>query len=96
MNLIDKANLAQDADFRAKVQTAVIKSSADLLNDSSQEFITHQFAKHVRNNIGGNWLNIFVQMVVRDLTSATPDDTDIVNAINGNYFTVAKEFYRNI
>ena len=95
--LAERALLAQDNDFRSKVQAGVIKSSSYILADPSREFVVQKYAKHVSNNIGGTWINNFVHAVLVDGTiNAETSDENLQYAIDANFDKLAKLHYENI
>ena len=95
--LEQRATLAQDDAFRRKVQAGVIKSASYILADPTREFISHKYAKHVSNNIGGTWINNFVHAILVDGTiDGTTEDIDFQYAIDANFDKMAKLHYANI
>ena len=97
MTLQEKATLAQDENFRAKIQIAALKSAVYVLADPAREYIAHRFATYVTKNIGGSWLNNFVHVVLQnDTITATSEDNDIQYAVDANFDKLAKMHYSNI
>lgn len=95
MTLQEQSQLAQDNEFRGRVQTAVLKAAGQLLGNPAQEFIVHKYAEHVKSNIGGSWLNNYVYLLVNSFNT-DPTDVELQNEVNGNFPTMAKNHYRNI
>lgn len=97
MTLQEKANLAKDDAFRSKVQQAVFKSAGYILADQSREFVVHKYAEHIKKNIGGAWLNMFVSAVLEDdaITAESPDN-DVQYTVDANFDKLAKLHYSNI
>ncbi len=95
--LEQRATLAQDDAFRRKVQAGVIKSATYILADPAREFVSHRYAKHVSNNIGGGWLNSYVNAILIDGTiDDTTTDENLQYAIDANFDKMAKLHYANI
>ncbi len=97
MTLQEKAELAQNDVFRSKIQQAVFKAANYILADSDREFISHKYAEHVQKNVGGAWLNNFVNAVLGDdnINSESPDN-DLQNTVNASFDKLAKIHYNNI
>lgn len=97
MTLQEKATLAQDNDFRSKIQIAVLRSARFILANEAKEFIVRKFAEYVTKNIGGGWLNNFVHEVLGDDT-ITPESTDanLQYVVDANFDKLAKLHYSNI
>lgn len=97
MTLQEKAELAQNDVFRSKIQQATFKTTGYILADDSREFISHKFAQHIQKNIGGAWLNNFVNAVlVDDTINAESNDEALQYAVDANFDKLAKIHYNNI
>lgn len=97
MTLQEKAALAQNDDFRSKIQIAVLKSAGYILADPSREFIVQRYSTYITKNIGGGWLNNFVHAALQnDTITAESEDNDIQYAVDANFDKLAKMHYSNI
>ena len=97
MTLQEKANLAKDDAFRSKIQQAVFKSAGYILADQSKEFVVHKYAEHIKKNIGGGWLNMFVGAVLEnDAINPETADEDLQYSVDANFDKLAKLHYSNI
>lgn len=97
MTLQEKAQLAQDEDFRGKIQVSMLIAAGNLLADPLQPFIVKKYASHVVNNIGGSWLNTVVYQVVGNpAIGLTATDSDIQFTVNSNFEKLAEAHYTNI
>lgn len=97
MTYTERAELAQDNDFRSKIQVAAIMSASTLMDDETKPFIVRKYASHISNNIGGSWLNTMVyQVLANPAIEATATDADIQFTINTAFEKLAEAHYSNI
>lgn len=97
MTYTEKATLAQDNDFRSKIQIAATITAGDKLADDNSPFIVRKYAAHISNNIGGGWLNTMVYYVLANpAIEAAATDADIQFTINENFEKLAEAHYANI
>lgn len=97
MSYLEKSALAQNPEFRGRIQVAALTAANTNLSDSNKPFIVRKYAQHVANNIGGSWLNSFVyQVLANPVINNESSDQDILYSVSTNFEQLAEAHYSNI
>lgn len=92
-----KSALAENQEFRGRIQMATMVASGNLLADPTQEFIVHKYASHTINNPNGSWLtNMTHQIISSPAINGESNDGDIQFTVNSVFVKMAKAHYANI